>query len=395
MTNEISQEKLNRVFDSHYFYLNKKLQIVSGLWPYQSRKRKFIHKLTMLCFLGTALVFLLNGLRHWCGVDIDVCGENLVGLIYVISVLSKLFITSLYEEKFKIIYTRLAINWLELTDPQEHNILISFARQAKIKTVVYFVYMAAAGVGFCQIPMIPVFLDFINPLNETRPKILFVKAEFIFDPYKYFYQLYAFFIGCAASAVFIVCSIDTTFTAVVHQIIGVVSIIKYRLNCATVSFNPNKDVSYKLIVHAIQLHKEVLQFSDLIEKSYNIFFLVLTGLTVVFLSTGAIVMLVRVGAMLDLIRLVLVLIGAILHFLFLTWPGQNLIDHTSDLFAAIYATEWYNVSERSKKLLSIIMLRSLKPCVFTAGGLYVMNLENFGSIMKTAVSYMAVVSSFR
>lgn len=45
-----------------------------------------------------------------------------------------------------------------------------------------------------------------------------------------------------------------------------------------------------------------------------------------------------------------------------------------------YFCEWYNVSLKSRKLIQFVMHRSLSPCQFTAGGLFVMNMENFGSV---------------
>ena len=86
--------------------------------------------------------------------------------------------------------------------------------------------MTAAGMGFCQIPMVPILLDLINPMNESRPKMLFVRGEFIIDPYKNFYKLYAYFMTASIMTVIAVTSIDTTYMVVVHQILGVFSIVK-------------------------------------------------------------------------------------------------------------------------------------------------------------------------
>lgn len=43
-----------------------------------------------------------------------------------------------------------------------------------------------------------------------------------------------------------------------------------------------------------------------------------------------------------------------------------------------YDNEWYNIPERSKNLLGMIMLRCTKPCNLSAGGITDINLYNFG-----------------
>lgn len=42
---------------------------------------------------------------------------------------------------------------------------------------------------------------------------------------------------------------------------------------------------------------------------------------------------------------------------------------------AIYGSEWYNCSERSKKTLQIMMMRSQKPLTLSVGPFYVMSTE--------------------
>lgn len=74
--------------------------------------------------------------------------------------------------------------------------------------------------------MLPIVLDFIIPLNESRPKLRVVKAEFFVDPYDYFYEIYLTYCVIAVVSVTVLMSIDTTYTAVVHQILGSFNVIK-------------------------------------------------------------------------------------------------------------------------------------------------------------------------
>lgn len=51
--------------------------------------------------------------------------------------------------------------------------------------------MYSTLVFFFLISMSPIILDFVEPLNETRPKDYFFKAEYGVDPDKYYWFILA------------------------------------------------------------------------------------------------------------------------------------------------------------------------------------------------------------
>ena len=83
-----------------------------------------------------------------------------------------------------------------------------------------------AAICFSQLGMLPVLLDFIIPLNESRQKILPVQAEFFVDPWEYYYYIYVLYCVLSVASVLVLMSIDTTYTVVVHQNLGIFNIIK-------------------------------------------------------------------------------------------------------------------------------------------------------------------------
>lgn len=48
-----------------------------------------------------------------------------------------------------------------------------------------------------------------------------------------------------------------------------------------------------------------------------------------------------------------------------------------------YIVHWYKMHAKTKTLIQIMMMRSTRPCMLTAGGLYAMNLESFGNVCMT------------
>ena len=74
--------------------------------------------------------------------------------------------------------------------------------------------------------MLPILMDFVIPLNESRPKLRVVKAEFFVDPYDFYYEIYFTYCVITVVSVTVLMSIDTMYTAVVHQNLGIFNVIK-------------------------------------------------------------------------------------------------------------------------------------------------------------------------
>ncbi|XP_071873134.2 uncharacterized protein [Bombus fervidus] len=71
------------------------------------------------------------------------------------------------------------------------------------------------------------------------------------------------------------------------------------------------------------------------------------------------------------------------HLFVLSLPGQVLLDHCTELGNNIYGAMWYRTPVQIQKILYMMQIRSGKLCSLTAGGLYEMNIENFGVVCIT------------
>ncbi|KAL0118846.1 hypothetical protein PUN28_009468 [Cardiocondyla obscurior] len=87
-----------------------------------------------------------------------------------------------------------------------------------------------------------------------------------------------------------------------------------------------------------------------------------------------------------LVRYLAMVIGGFIHLLVLSFPGQEIIDHSSEVFHKAYNMMWYKTSRKTTKLLSILLYRSLEPCVLTAGKIYVLSFQNYASV-RTALFF--------
>lgn len=86
--------------------------------------------------------------------------------------------------------------------------------------------MVVSAVSLTQIPMIPVILDLLVPLNGSRDKIILVPADYIIDPLEYYFELHLFMTTGAFLVLFTFVSIDVTYLMSAHQILGIYRIVE-------------------------------------------------------------------------------------------------------------------------------------------------------------------------
>lgn len=56
------------------------------------------------------------------------------------------------------------------------------------------------------------------------------------------------------------------------------------------------------------------------------------------------------------------------------------IQYLNKIFEFSYSNEWYKSSCKAKKLLIIIMLRSISPCTLTVGKIMALSLSSFSAV---------------
>ncbi|KAL7288684.1 hypothetical protein TKK_0017409 [Trichogramma kaykai] len=403
-TIQLDLETIENFYSNEYFKVCKILNCMAGLWPYKGYMDKLCRRVIVsIVILGILFVPYLRGVKKWCGKNLAACSEDIAGTVFASGVFLKYLVTFINEKKLIQVYEEVARNHLALDDPAERAIMAKWAMDGKIKYMGYLGYLTLAGVSFSQMIIVPQMLDLVVPLNESRQRVTITMADFGIDSDQYFYTIYVTYCVVSVVSFFVLTSIDTMYTAIIHQILGIFNVVKYRLlNVQNANFGLNKgndktgrDITSLNVISAIRLHHKSLQFIDLIESTYRYCFLILIFICVIFLSFGSITVLEAVSELYNFLRLGIVLFGVAVHLFYLSWPGQLVIDESSDVFRATYESTWYDMPKRTQVLIDIMMMRCRQPCSLTAGGLYVMSFENYGKIIKTTGSYITVLASFR
>ncbi|XP_018378464.1 PREDICTED: uncharacterized protein LOC108771068 [Trachymyrmex cornetzi] len=97
----------------------------------------------------------------------------------------------------------------------------------------------------------------------------------------------------------------------------------------------------------------------------------------------------------DLITTLLFVLGHFWYLFFCNYVGQEVIDHSSDIFYKTYNIQWYMAPLKVQYLLLFVMRRSMRCCTLMIGGLFIPSLEGFATLISMSLSYFMVIYSIQ
>ncbi|OXU31620.1 hypothetical protein TSAR_016110 [Trichomalopsis sarcophagae] len=247
--------------------------------------------------------------------------------------------------------SKISLDWKGITDPCERSILEECSKLGRSKMWLYFgrfsfvvpifaysynsenrfsVYCVLVGFALCQMIALAALMRIILLLNESRPKILAIKAEY---PFNYYCELYSIYCNVAVISGSVT---DLTYVMILQQTLGLFQIVKDKMQKTTM-YN-NRD---EVMVLAIKLHKSVLQFLELTESTNQSAFLLFIVAKVAFLSFDLVTvtrsftnfdinfkMIEHSKEIINLIRMTMLDLSTVIPtFFFSNRPGQSVTDH--------------------------------------------------------------------
>ncbi|XP_015125618.2 odorant receptor 10a-like, partial [Diachasma alloeum] len=145
----------------------------------------------------------------------------------------------------------------------------------------------------------------------------------------------------------------------------------------------------------IIIHHRAITLAESIETSFTIMNGIVVLLAMILISITGLEIIIKMDEPVEVIRYATFAGGVILHLLFISLPGQELSDHSSQVSEGIYSCNWSAMSLKAQRLISIMLMRSMKPMQMTAAKFYPQNLESFGKVLKTSFSFFTVMLSNR
>ncbi|KAK2580533.1 hypothetical protein KPH14_007668 [Odynerus spinipes] len=277
-------------------------------------------------------------------------------------------------------------DWAILQNPEEVNIIKKYAIKSKNITifmiVIFYVFL------FVMISMytIPTLLDIVLPLNETRRH----KCPF---PIETFYNIEDTTVGhilvtfIATTLGVIGVSIYSSFLLVMYHACGMLSITGYILehaflgNDQYVSTNKECEMIHKKIVRSVRVHIRAIKFFENIKDISEVCYSVQIGLALVLVAADYIKLMLLdketlMKNMSNTIALFLHGIGILFSLFINCHAGQEVINHSTDVFHKATVAPWYLASKRTQKSAILILMRSQIPC--------------YVGLLKTSMSYATV-----
>ncbi|XP_039311363.1 uncharacterized protein LOC120359103 isoform X2 [Solenopsis invicta] len=351
-----AQERYNQV----YRIILKSL----GIWPYQQTcfvrlQQMFNTGVLVLFILAQSLVFITNQY------DINL-------LLKIFSFLfPNLFATVNYvgfivmADNLKILLDQIQNDWNLLKDKLEIDIIKKYACNMRLFaiSVIVFCYLVMLSCGIFE--SIPLILDIILPLNESRPIKLMAMTEYFIDQEKYIYYL----------------MLHESLTGYIGMLslcgIGVILVM--------------------VCMHSCALFK-IARYLDFVNSIFATYFVILIIIGVSSFSINLFQLFQYIRYSNDIRITIISLVITMFHLTYmftLNYPGQEMINQGLYFFKACYNNLWYVAPLHIQKLLLFIMQRGSIDTTFVIGKIYVGSFEGFATLMSTAISYFTVIYSTR
>ncbi|XP_033189989.1 uncharacterized protein LOC117156766 isoform X2 [Bombus vancouverensis nearcticus] len=315
-----------------------------------------------ISFFGPTSMQLYDAIRNK---DFDNVILNLPHILTVLISVAK--ILNIYSNKtlFRKLFNSLEEDWKLLESKNELQMLDKFTKHGYKLACLYRRTLLIALVIFLSLPLYNPVLDIIIPLNETRQRNNVFQVHYgVLDNEEHFY---------------IVSQIQKT----------------AENNFVEKNGTNIRNIGYDAFKECVMMHYKCLQLYDVLEKCCRNLYLITMVLNAIILSVTAVEVIVFLDRPAEAIRAIVYLIAEQFHLYMFSLPGQTLLDQSVELANKIYDSDWYKIPTKAQKVFYLMQVRSNKPCILTAAGIYEMNIESFGITVKACMSYFTMFLSLR
>ncbi|KAF3054224.1 Odorant receptor 345 [Nylanderia fulva] len=232
-----------------------------------------------------------------------------------------------------------------------------------------------------------------NIENVTMPPLskLSYQLEYNAKMEQHFYFLMLHSSLAVLSHSLIAVAVDSFYYALIQHACGMFEIIGHVLE----NIGKNNDANFRLEVQRIddnnydaaldclRRHLHVVEFVEQIEFLFANMFLVCLYSMILSSTVSGIQVMVNLDNGDSIV--------APVSFYF----AQFLLDYSDIPYKSICKRRWYYTSRKCRKIFLLILSRTMSPCKVTAGNIMPLSIENFGTVLKTSMSYFTVLRSFQ
>ncbi|XP_072744232.1 uncharacterized protein [Anoplolepis gracilipes] len=335
--------------EKRYYKMNRIILKTLGLWPYQQSYLTQIHK---TLFASVVLTFILAQLLVFITTQYNI---NL--LLKILSlVFPTLFgsikygIFIIHADNVKQLLEQIRSDWKLLKNKLEIDIVEKYACNFRLFTVTVIVFCLFNGFICVICQLLPIILNIIIPLNESRPCQLIVITEYFVNQEKYIYAM------------------------LLHELIAAFIVMTAIFGTAVTIM--------MYIFHACALFA-VARFTEFLTSTFMVSYAILIIVGICSLSFNLFQFLESVTLTNNINEASIFALFIITHLIYLFFAncaGQEITDHGIKLFKATYNGLWYATPLHTQKLILFIMQKGTRNVTIGCGTLFIASLEGFAMV---------------
>ncbi|KAK0172471.1 hypothetical protein PV328_005785 [Microctonus aethiopoides] len=232
----------------------------------------------------------------------------------------------------------------------------------------------------------------------------------IYLPYNYSSKqfLYQFTVLLQSITFFIAINIDvvfdTLFFGVMVQMISKINILKHRFQVTVTALaeihdkkslhmEDYKKIEDKLFTNWIKSHNAIIRIYDYTEFAFSKVIFVQYSFSTLPICISVYSISQMDTFTTEFMSNLVVLIALTCEIFIFCFAANEVTSEFADLSLAIYNTKWFALSISARKNIIFIMMRTLKPIIFSSGYLVVLSLESFKSLLKVTYSMYNVIKN--
>ncbi|XP_033223508.1 odorant receptor 49a-like [Belonocnema kinseyi] len=303
--------------------------------------------------------------------------------------------------ELKMLLEKIEKDWIIWSTEPEFRILKNYAEAGKKFRVAYFVTLMGVLACFMAVPGLPQFLNWVRPLNDSRPKEYIYYTEYGIDVEEYYIPIFLHSYFFSFINFILLLNGDMMFMACTQHVCGVLAAMGFKLkNLINENLSMERDNNYQTkidnkIIFCIKQHQELIVFLENMHKCFSFVFLATVLFNMLIISVTGVQTVMNLEHPEVAFRFASSTVGQMFHLFFLTIPCQQMIDLSLNISDSVYTSNWYILPSRSRKLLLMLMRRSSEPFEFIVAKLYTYSMQNFGVVIKTSISYFTVLVSLQ
>ncbi|XP_011181975.2 odorant receptor 82a [Zeugodacus cucurbitae] len=295
-----------------------------------------------------------------------------------------------YKREFKSLMAEFERMYDELHEAGAKRCLVTVNVGAKRFVKLYFYSVSCTGLYFTIKPLVSmIWAKFqIKPLVLELPMPMRFPFDFESPPGYQFAYIYTILITIVV--VMHATSVDGLFVSFTTNLRGHFQALQYFIETNTY------DKSDALIQQELRIyvhyHVRLLELSQSVQRIFKpIIFgqFLMTSLQVCVIIYQLVT---NMGVIMEMVVYCTFLSSILLQLLIYCYGAEFLKIESSAVGTAVQMSQWYNLPPRHRHVLRLMMLRSQREIIISAG-FYEASLANFMSILKAAMSYITFIQS--